>query len=248
MAQASQAALAQRPAGSRMSLARLSPRAVAWIKAIAFVLALGPLARLVAGVFMRALGTNPVEVIIRSLGTWTLVFLCITLAVTPLRKLTGWHWLLRLRRMFGLYAFFYGVLHFTSYVWLDQDLDFARDPARHPQAAVHHGRLHLPAPDAAARRDLDRRDGQAARVEAMDRAAPVRIRDCHRRGGSLLVAGEARRHRAGDLCLRGRRSARVSSGRGAALPAAHAEAGYFAMLVAGRRLRRCASHCCSRSK
>jgi methionine sulfoxide reductase heme-binding subunit len=124
MAQASQAALAARSTAPKASLTRLAPRTVAWIKAIAFVLALGPLARLVAGVFMRALGTNPVEVIIRSLGTWTLVFLCITLAVTPLRKLTRWHWLLRLRRMFGLYAFFYGVLHFASYVWLDQDLDF----------------------------------------------------------------------------------------------------------------------------
>jgi methionine sulfoxide reductase heme-binding subunit len=75
-------------------------------------------------VFLRALGTNPVEAIIRSLGTWTLVFLCATLAVTPLRKIAGWSWLLRLRRMLGLYAFFYAVMHFTSYIWLDQDLDF----------------------------------------------------------------------------------------------------------------------------
>jgi methionine sulfoxide reductase heme-binding subunit len=123
MGQASSAAVGARPAGRAAGLARMTPRAVAWIKAVAFVVALAPLARLVAGVFLRALGTNPVEAIIRSLGTWTLVFLCITLAVTPLRRLTGWHWLLRLRRMFGLYAFFYGVLHFSSYVWLDQDLD-----------------------------------------------------------------------------------------------------------------------------
>jgi methionine sulfoxide reductase heme-binding subunit len=120
---ASQAAIASRSARPKAGPARLGPRAVAWIKAVAFTVALAPLVRLVAGVFMRALGTNPVEVIIRSLGTWTLVFLCITLAVTPLRKLTGWHSLVRLRRMFGLYAFFYGVLHFASYVWLDQDLD-----------------------------------------------------------------------------------------------------------------------------
>jgi sulfoxide reductase heme-binding subunit YedZ len=124
MVQASQAALAARSSGPKASLVRLTPRTLAAIKAIAFALALAPLARLVAGVFMRALGTNPVEVIIRSLGTWALVFLCITLAVTPLRRFTGWHWLARLRRMFGLYAFFYAVLHFTSYIWLDQDLDF----------------------------------------------------------------------------------------------------------------------------
>jgi methionine sulfoxide reductase heme-binding subunit len=123
MAQAPSAALASRSPRSGASLARPGPRAVAWIKAVAFTAALVPLVRLVTGVFMRDLGTNPVEAIIRSLGTWTLVFLCITLAVTPARKLTGWHWLLRLRRMFGLYAFFYAVLHFSSYVWLDQDLD-----------------------------------------------------------------------------------------------------------------------------
>src|SRR4051794_22918594 len=123
MGQASSAAV-RRPVGPRAAApARLAPRALARVKAVAFVLALAPLARLVAGVFLRSLGTNPVEVIIRSLGTWTLVFLCITLALTPLRRLTGWHWLLRLRRMVGLYAFFYGVLHFASYVWLDQDLD-----------------------------------------------------------------------------------------------------------------------------
>jgi methionine sulfoxide reductase heme-binding subunit len=125
MPQASSASVGSRPAGPRRTPARLSPRAVSWFKAIIFVLALVPLGRLVAGVFLRTLGTNPVEAIIRSLGTWTLVFLCITLAVTPIRRTTGWHWLARLRRMTGLYAFFYAVLHFTSYVWLDQDLDFA---------------------------------------------------------------------------------------------------------------------------
>jgi sulfoxide reductase heme-binding subunit YedZ len=104
-------------------VARLPPRAVRWIKAVVFLAALLPLGRLVLGLFLRALGTNPVEVIIQSLGTWTLVFLCATLAVTPLRKITGWHWLVMLRRMLGLYAFFYAVLHFTSYVWLDRDLD-----------------------------------------------------------------------------------------------------------------------------
>jgi methionine sulfoxide reductase heme-binding subunit len=125
MPQAASAPVGTRPAGPRRTLARLSPGAVSWVKAIVFVLALVPLGRLVAGVFLRTLGTNPVEAIIRSLGTWTLVFLCITLALTPLRRMTGWQWLARLRRMSGLYAFFYAVLHFTSYVWLDQDLDVA---------------------------------------------------------------------------------------------------------------------------
>jgi methionine sulfoxide reductase heme-binding subunit len=123
----SMAADGTRP-GKTVTLARLPSRTVNWIKAALFVLALAPLARLVIGVFLRALGTNPTEVILRSLGTWTLVFLCITLAVTPLRKLTGWNWLLRLRRMFGLFAFFYAVIHFTSYIGLDQGFDLAAIP------------------------------------------------------------------------------------------------------------------------
>ncbi len=96
-----------------------------WTKALAFVLCLGPLARLVAGGFLDRLGANPVELIARSTGTWTLTFVMITLAVTPLRRLSGWHWLARLRRMFGLYAFFYASLHFTTYIWLDQFFDLA---------------------------------------------------------------------------------------------------------------------------
>lgn len=98
-----------------------SPRAVGAIKAVLFVVALLPLARLAAGVvaFPDWLGANPAEYITRSVGDWTLRFLLLTLAVTPLRRLTGWHWLLRLRRMLGLFAFFYGVVHFASYIAFD---------------------------------------------------------------------------------------------------------------------------------
>ena len=110
-----------------------------WTKALAFVLCLGPLARLVAGGFLDRLGANPVELITRSTGTWTLTFVMITLAVTPLRRLSGWHWLARLRRMFGLYAFFYASLHFTTYIWLDQFFDFAaiaKDVVKRPFITV----------------------------------------------------------------------------------------------------------------
>lgn len=103
----------------------LSPRALGWTKAVLFVLCLAPLVRLVVGAALDLLGVNPVETIRRSTGTWTLVFVLVTLSVTPLRRLTGWHWLARLRRMFGLYAFFYAVLHLTSYVWLEQFFDVA---------------------------------------------------------------------------------------------------------------------------
>jgi sulfoxide reductase heme-binding subunit YedZ len=98
------------------------------IKAAVFVLALGPLVRLVMAGKMGAfggLGANPVEFVTRSTGTWTLVFLCITLAITPARRLSGWNWLQRVRRMLGLFAFFYGALHFTTYFWLDQWFDLA---------------------------------------------------------------------------------------------------------------------------
>ncbi|SIT44932.1 Membrane protein YedZ [Paraburkholderia piptadeniae] len=90
-----------------------------------FVAALCPFARIVLFGFTDRLGANPIEFITRSTGLWTLVFICITLAVTPLRKLTGWNALLRFRRMVGLYAFFYAALHFTTYFWFDKWFDLA---------------------------------------------------------------------------------------------------------------------------
>ncbi len=121
------------------SPARLSPRAVAGVKAATFVAALVPLARMAAGVLLDRVGPNPIEFVTRSTGTWTLVFLCITLAVTPVRRLSGWHWLARLRRMLGLFAFFYACLHFTTYVWLDQFFDvaaIAKDVVKRPFITV----------------------------------------------------------------------------------------------------------------
>ena len=103
--------------------ARLSPKQSLILKVVLFILSLGPFARLVIGAFTTNLGTNPVELLTRSTGTWTLVFLCITLAVTPVRKFTGWNWLSQYRRMFGLFAFFYVCLHFTTYIWFDQYFD-----------------------------------------------------------------------------------------------------------------------------
>ncbi len=92
-------------------------------KPLLFVLALLPLAWLLDGAIANTLGANPAEALIRSTGDWTLRFLCLTLAVTPLRQLTGWHALARLRRMLGLFTFFYGVLHFLCFAWLDMGFD-----------------------------------------------------------------------------------------------------------------------------
>ena len=93
------------------------------LKIAVFLVCLTPLARLGWLAYADRLGANPIEFITRSLGTWTLTFLLITLTVTPLRKLGGWPWLIKLRRMLGLFAFFYACLHFLTYVWLDQFFD-----------------------------------------------------------------------------------------------------------------------------
>ena len=93
------------------------------LKALLFLASLIPLCRLVWFGYSDQLGANPIELITRSLGTWTLVFLLITLSLTPLRKLSGWSWLVKLRRMAGLFTFFYALLHFITYIWLDQFFD-----------------------------------------------------------------------------------------------------------------------------
>jgi sulfoxide reductase heme-binding subunit YedZ len=105
------------------------------VRAALFVLALVPFAELVRLGFIGGLGANPVEFVLRWLGTWTLVALLATLSITPLRWVTGWAWLIRLRRMLGLYVFFYGTLHVTSYVWIDHFFDWPQivgDIARRP--------------------------------------------------------------------------------------------------------------------
>jgi sulfoxide reductase heme-binding subunit YedZ len=95
------------------------------LKVVVFLAALVPLARLLWKGVQGTLGANPIEFITRSTGEWILVFLMATLAITPLRKLTGIADLIRFRRMLGLFAFFYGCLHLTTYVWLDQNFNFA---------------------------------------------------------------------------------------------------------------------------
>lgn len=96
---------------------------MAYLKSSLFFISLGPLARLIWLGTNGGLSANPVEFITRSTGTWALVFLCITLAMTPLRLLMKSAVWIKLRRMFGLFSFFYAVLHFTIWLWLDQNFD-----------------------------------------------------------------------------------------------------------------------------
>ena len=92
------------------------------LKSAIFFLCLLPLARLVWLGDQEGLGANPIEFITRSTGTWALVFLCITLAMTPLRLITGLSAWIKLRRMLGLFCFFYACMHFSIWFWLDQNL------------------------------------------------------------------------------------------------------------------------------
>ncbi|MDO6385077.1 sulfite oxidase heme-binding subunit YedZ [Uliginosibacterium sp. 31-12] len=113
--------------------------AIAAFKCVLFLACLLPLAHMSWGFFNDELGANPVEAITRGTGEWTLRFLLASLAITPLRKLSGMNWLLRTRRMLGLYAFFYGLQHFITYIWLDQFFDWegiARDIVKRPFITV----------------------------------------------------------------------------------------------------------------
>ena len=101
----------------------MTQKSIRTLKVLVFLLCLIPLAKRVLEIFGVAgmsLGANPVEELIHRFGIWGLNFLLITLAVTPLRRLTGKNWLLRFRRMLGLFAFFYVLMHFLTYAGLDQ--------------------------------------------------------------------------------------------------------------------------------
>jgi methionine sulfoxide reductase heme-binding subunit len=121
------------------ALSNLDAAQLKRLKALLFLAALLPFARLVVFTITDQLGANPVEFITRSTGDWTLYFLCITLTVTPLRRLSGWNWLIRLRRMVGLFTFFYASLHFLTFLWFDHFFDVSemlKDVVKRPFITV----------------------------------------------------------------------------------------------------------------
>ena len=104
-----------------------------------FMAALVPLGRLAWKALHDGLGANPIEVITHSTGDWTLILILTTLTITPLRRITRQYWLIGVRRMIGLFAFFYGTLHFLTYIWLDKFFDIhemLKDIAKRPFITV----------------------------------------------------------------------------------------------------------------
>ena len=95
-------------------------KAIGWNKIVVFPACLIPMAHLGLSAYQGNLGANPLEVITHTTGDWTLRFLLTTLSITPLRHLTKQYWMIQYRRMLGLFAFFHGTLHLTTYLWFDK--------------------------------------------------------------------------------------------------------------------------------
>lgn len=143
-----------------------------WAKPVLFMACLLPLGWLVYGAVSNQLGANPAEALIRSTGDWTLRMLCLVLAVTPLRVLLRLSALARLRRMLGLYVYFYALLHLLCYAWLDMGLevqDIAHDIAKRPFILVGFTALVLLTPLAATSWNRAIRALGAARWQALHR-------------------------------------------------------------------------------
>ena len=171
----------------------MSNRAIIVLKFVVFPACLIPFGVLVYEGFTNTLGPDPVATITHTTGFWTLYFLLISLAVTPLRRLSGrLVWLIRFRRMLGLFAFFYGTLHLTTWVWLYSNFDvhaMLHDIAKRPFITMGMTGMDLPV---AAGGDFYRMvDSQTGR-QALDQAAPAGVRGCDRGRDPLLVAGKTR--------------------------------------------------------
>ena len=130
----------------------MNKQQILYVKAAVWLLALLPFVRLVYLGFNDNLGANPIEFVEHSTGTWALVALLVTLAMTPIRLLTGQVWQIQLRRMLGLFMFFYACLHIITYVWLDFAFiweDITKDIIKHPRILVGFAAFVLTIPLAA---------------------------------------------------------------------------------------------------
>ncbi len=155
---------------------KLEEATIARLKAATFVVCLAPLGLLIWRGFTGGLTANPIEFITHTTGWWTLAFLMITLAVTPLRRLLDMPWLLRLRRMLGLYVFFYASLHFLTWLVVDQFFDWqaiVKDIAKRPYITVGFSAFLLLLPLAATSTNAMVRRLGAARWQSLHRLVYV---------------------------------------------------------------------------
>ena len=172
-----------------------------------FALCLVPLGQLAWRALHHNLTANPIEYITHQTGDWTLIFIVITLAVTPARKLLRLPELIRFRRMLGLFAFFYGLLHFSTWIGLDKFFDWTdmlHDVRKRPFITAGFTGFRA---DDSARLDLHGRMDSPPGRQALAGIAPADLRYRHRRRGALLLAGEVGRAQAAVL----RRTADASS-------------------------------------
>ncbi len=176
-----------------MTIKNLDNKTLARIKVVVFLLALIPLSRLVFGAYFETLGANPIEKITQITGYWALTFLLISLTTTPLRRILGWLWLIRLRRMLSLFAFFYACLHFLTYLVLDQFFDWGsivKDIIKRPYITVGFPAFLLMIPMAITSTDKMIKVGW----QTLAFAASSGFFVCRRRRRPLLVAGEKGPH------------------------------------------------------
>ena len=147
-------------------------------KPLVFLLALVPMGCLLFGAVTGQLGPNPAEALVRSSGDWTLRFLCVALAVTPVRLILGLAPLARLRRMLGLFVFFYAALHFLAYSWLDKGRGYR-------QASFYSGRLRVASAFEYVGGDIVERRGASPGCAAVAASAPGGVFD--RRLGDIAL-------------------------------------------------------------
>ena len=172
----------------------MTPGSIRGLKALLFLVCLVPLAKLALETFELAglsLGANPIEELIHRFGIWGLNFLLITLAVTPLRWLTGWNWLIRFRRMLGLFAFFYVLMHFTTYAGLDQRFELAvilEDVVERPYITVGFSGA---GPADSAGSHIHQWNDEAP-GEALAKTASPGVPHCNSRCLALFLAGQTR--------------------------------------------------------
>ena len=160
---------------------------VRFLKVVVFVNSLIPLVLLLWDLYRKRVGPNPLQVVTTTTGMLTLIFLSLTVAITPLRKIFGINSLVKLRRMLGLFAFFYGSLHLLTYVWFDRGFDFV-SVIPDVEASVHPRRHDRVFADGAAGDYVNEQDGEASRRKALGETASSGLSIDHRRSGPLLDA------------------------------------------------------------